>query len=158
MPTRARLTATVAKAVKPALALTLIAAAFVAFASASSATADLDPPAAVVYDIEFGNCTGLWLDADGNPTLVEGEGMGVVALRADVWTLNCRFVTDFDSGDVATLDDVCSVFADLCNGNGALVAPRFTTCFLDDMVTQNQRSVVTPSGQRHLICHFNPAG
>ena len=114
-----------------------------------------ESPAALVFQLPDGNCGAVWLTPSGEVAEVIGSGVLIELPQADQSILNCHFRMDFDDPELASPDLVCSVFPELCNGQGALVADGFTLCRTSlDRITDDVHDVVTPSGRRTLTCHF----
>ena len=134
-----------------------LAAALLAIVTAVPVGAD-ESPAAMVY-LGEDNCRVSWFGSDGTVIDVFGDSITVQSDHAGRATVMCRFSIDFDDPSIAPPELVCGVLPELCrgNGNGALVEAREDVrCFSGTgLETEDVMGVVTPSGQRMMVCHFD---
>ena len=111
------------------------------------------PWPAEVYVLDD-TCEVMWMDKNYNEVSVYGDGIWKVHELNNSISISCQDQVDFD--DVATIEQVCSVFPDVCPGNGAIQISRSDlTCWDDDVYTHDSNFVMTPNGHWTLTCNFN---
>jgi len=139
--------------------LVLMGVMVMVFGLTGSAAAD-NPP----WDAYQGwnECFSLWITPDGQYTYVYGEGHVVFQEKTGIWSGACNQYYDFDSGEIATLEQVCSLVPDYCNGNGTFIWEGFA-CYInfpgdtEMRVTYDSFLVVNRAGQGTFNCYYNPS-
>lgn len=119
----------------------------------SPASAHEQQVGAMVFNLEEGECNLLWLTPTGAFTRVEGSGTGVVTPSGQA-SLVCTAEIDFDDPDLATIDQVCAIIPDNCNGNGAITAADRLICSFEGRQQQPLQAIANDGGIRVLVCRF----
>jgi hypothetical protein len=128
------------------------------------------PWPAEVFQIREGEfCWFTWLNDNFEVVNPTGTGMWTVQYLNGQLQWNCHTVLDFSSPDIASTAEVCAAVEalglDLCNGDGSFrweqtYEPLPNICGWADAqgneyFSDASHTVVSPSGQVNISCHFD---
>lgn len=107
-------------------------------------------------------CFSLWMTPEGDITYVYGVNHVLYIERTGIWSGVCNQYYDFDSGELATLEQVCSLYPDYCNGRGTFIWEGFDCYHLipgetEMRVTTDSFQLVNSAGQGVFYCNYNPS-
>lgn len=123
----------------------------------SSALAGPPWPAEVLQIRDGDFCYFPWVNSNYELITLTGSGMWTVQYLNGVAQWNCHTYVDYDDPYLLSLDEICALAPDLCNGNGSFLWTNETglSCYmLDDTLAYNNYIVATPGGHVNLSCHF----
>jgi len=104
---------------------------------------------------EDGWCTMPWLDSTNLDYIwLFGTGQTVWNEHNGTAKTVCHFYIDFSDPAIASMEQVCGVFPELCRGKPATLHWTDFDCYFGDWVTYDSMYVVNPSGHATTTCKF----
>jgi hypothetical protein len=132
-----------------------LGALLIALVLVSSAAADGPPWPAEVHIREDGACFMWWLDSSLQFIPVFGTWTGEYQAQNGVANEHCRIDLDFDDPNIATIEQMCTVFpGDHCHGNGSIVMRDWECSGIYGLVSTSSILTVNSSGNLNVECHF----
>ena len=113
-------------------------------------------PAEVIQIKEGEFCTFPWMNSSYEVIYLSGSpGIWVAQYHSGRLQWNCHPFIDFTDPNLLSLDEVCAVAPDYCNGNGSFMWADIP-CYGDgDILANNSLMIVTPNGNVNIGCRFD---
>jgi hypothetical protein len=123
------------------------------------ATAGPPWPAEVIQIRDGDFCNFPWMNSNYELITLTGPGIWVAQYHSGQLQWNCHTSIDFADPYLLSVQEVCAIAPDLCNGNGTFIWREDSViplaCVDLGLVANDNIMVVNPSGQANIICHFN---